>query len=71
MCCCCAIEPTSAMELSSADQAMSDYIKEKRETRTLGGVHPSDSSIALTTHQPMYPPGRIIHVVRHHPTKDE
>ncbi|KAF2901647.1 hypothetical protein ILUMI_04542, partial [Ignelater luminosus] len=71
MCCCCAIEPTSATELSTADQAMSDYIKEKRETRTVGGVHPSDSSIALTTHQPMYPPGRIIHVVRHHPTKDE
>ena len=29
--------------------------------------HPSDASIALTVHQPLYPPGRILHVVRHHP----
>ncbi|KAK4878368.1 hypothetical protein RN001_010874 [Aquatica leii] len=71
MCCCCSIEPTSATELSTADQAMADYIQEKQQTRTVGGVHPSDSSIALTTHLPMYPPGRIIHIVRHHPTKDE
>ncbi|KAF5293080.1 hypothetical protein FQR65_LT11072 [Abscondita terminalis] len=71
MCCCCSIEPTSATELSTADQAMADYIHEKKQTRTVGGVHPSDSTIALTTHLPMYPPGRIVHIVRHHPTKDE
>ncbi|KAG0416425.1 hypothetical protein HPB47_006439, partial [Ixodes persulcatus] len=29
--------------------------------------HPSDSTIALTAHQPLYPPGRIIHIVRNHP----
>uniref|UniRef100_A0A1Y1KXQ5 Diacylglycerol lipase-alpha n=1 Tax=Photinus pyralis TaxID=7054 RepID=A0A1Y1KXQ5_PHOPY len=71
MCCCCAIEPTSATELSTADQVMADYIQEKQQTRTTGGVHPSDSTIALTRHPPMYPPGRVIHIVRHHPTKDE
>ena len=32
-------------------------------------AHPSDSSIALTVHQPLFPPGRILHVVRHHPQK--
>lgn len=29
--------------------------------------HPSDATIALTAHQPLYPPGRIIHIVRNHP----
>ncbi|KAL3227234.1 hypothetical protein MRX96_024201 [Rhipicephalus microplus] len=32
--------------------------------------HPSDATIALTAHQPLYPPGRIIHIVRNHP-KDQ
>ncbi|KAG1699836.1 Sn1-specific diacylglycerol lipase alpha [Nymphon striatum] len=32
-------------------------------------THPSDSSIALTVHQPLYPPGRIIHIVRNHPVQ--
>ncbi|CAL4059419.1 unnamed protein product, partial [Meganyctiphanes norvegica] len=32
-------------------------------------AHPFDSSIALTVHQPMFPPGRILHIVRHHPAK--
>ncbi|KAG8226388.1 hypothetical protein J437_LFUL011925 [Ladona fulva] len=34
-------------------------------------AHPTDSSIALTVHQPLYPPGQIIHIVRHHPKKGE
>ncbi|KFM77720.1 Sn1-specific diacylglycerol lipase alpha, partial [Stegodyphus mimosarum] len=34
-------------------------------------THPSDSSIALTVHQPLYPPGKIIHIVRNHPKKEE
>ncbi|GAB6029644.1 hypothetical protein CHUAL_005379 [Chamberlinius hualienensis] len=33
--------------------------------------HPSDSNIALTVHQPLYPPGKIIHIVRHHPNTSE
>jgi len=30
-------------------------------------VHPMDCSVNLSVHQPLYPPGRIIHIVRHHP----
>ncbi|XP_074594649.1 inactivation no afterpotential E isoform X2 [Brevipalpus obovatus] len=33
--------------------------------------HPEDSSIALTVHQPLYPPGKIIHIVRNHPPDRE
>ena len=32
-------------------------------------AHPSDEQIGLTAHKPMYPPGRIILVVRNHPQK--
>jgi len=32
-------------------------------------VHPMDCSVNLSVHQPLYPPGRIIHIVRHHPKK--
>lgn len=28
---------------------------------------PSETNISLSTHQPLYPPGRIIHIVRQHP----
>ncbi len=34
-------------------------------------AHPNDDSIALTVHPPLYPPGRIIHLVRNHPKKSE
>ncbi|XP_021355357.1 sn1-specific diacylglycerol lipase alpha-like isoform X2 [Mizuhopecten yessoensis] len=30
-------------------------------------AHPLDSQIGLSTHRPLYPPGKIIHVVRSHP----
>lgn len=36
------------------------------ETKELS-ANPQDSSIALTVHQPLYPPGKIIHIVRNHP----
>ncbi|GLH08390.1 Uncharacterized protein GBIM_13628 [Gryllus bimaculatus] len=68
VCCGCAPLPTSVAELQASD--VSDYQKEKEGARELS-MHPSDSSIALTMHQPLYPPGRIIHIVRHHPTKGE
>ena len=32
--------------------------------------HPTDSQIALTSHAPLYPPGKIIHVVRSHPPEE-
>ena len=30
-------------------------------------THPMDSRVGLTTHTPLFPPGKIIHVVRSHP----
>lgn len=44
---------------------------QERGTARSTSAHPTDSSIALTLHQPLYPPGRIIHIVRHHPKPDE
>ncbi len=31
-------------------------------------VNPLDSSVGLSVHQPLFPPGRIIHLVRHYPS---
>lgn len=71
VCCCgCAPMPTSAVELSADDSNIVEYQKEKDIAREVA-YHPNDSSIALTVHQPLYPPGRIIHVVRHHPKRGE
>ena len=70
VCCGCASLPTSAAELKAEDSQMTEYLKAKEVAREVA-FHPSDSSIALTLHQPLYPPGRIIHIVRHHPTKGE
>ncbi|XP_063923643.1 diacylglycerol lipase-alpha-like isoform X2 [Zophobas morio] len=67
--CCGCSQPTSAVELSTGESDVGEYMRSRRHARD--GLHPSDSSIALTSHQPLYPPGRIIHVVRHHPTRGE
>lgn len=32
-------------------------------------THPSDLTIALSASTPLYPPGRIIHVVHNHPAE--
>ncbi|XP_015928278.1 diacylglycerol lipase-alpha isoform X2 [Parasteatoda tepidariorum] len=56
--CCCPEEPKFSEEAS---------ISAARDVST----HPSDASIALTVHQPLYPPGKIIHIVRNHPKKEE
>ncbi|XP_014475322.1 PREDICTED: sn1-specific diacylglycerol lipase alpha isoform X5 [Dinoponera quadriceps] len=69
MCCGCGSTPTSAANLE-AGGCISEYQRDKDQARAQTVV-PSDSSIALTLHRPLYPPGRIIHVVRHHPNKDE
>jgi hypothetical protein len=29
-------------------------------------IHPWDSTVNLSVHQPLYPPGRIVHLVRHY-----
>ncbi|KAL5274913.1 DAGLA family protein [Megaselia abdita] len=69
ICCCCGPEPTSVVEMSSKDVHINQYKEQKKTARTTS-THPTDSSIALTLHQPLYPPGRIIHIVRHHPKPD-
>lgn len=68
--CCGCSQPTSAVEMSTGETEVCEYMRSKENARCLG-VHPSDSTIALTSHQPLYPPGRIIHVVRHHPTSGQ
>uniref|UniRef100_A0A1B6DW35 Diacylglycerol lipase-alpha n=1 Tax=Clastoptera arizonana TaxID=38151 RepID=A0A1B6DW35_9HEMI len=70
MCCGASVMPTSAVELKADSSTMIEYQREKDCARAMP-VHPSDSAIALTLHQPLYPPGSIIHVVRHHPTRTE
>ncbi|CAL7951515.1 unnamed protein product [Xylocopa violacea] len=69
MCCGCGSTPTSAANLE-AGGCISEYQRDKDLARSQTVV-PSDSCIALTLHRPLYPPGRIIHVVRHHPNKGE
>ncbi|XP_043499508.1 diacylglycerol lipase-alpha isoform X4 [Polistes fuscatus] len=69
MCCGCSSTPTSAANME-AGGCISEYQRDKDLARSQAIV-PTDSSIALTLHRPLFPPGRIIHVVRHHPNKGE
>ncbi|XP_059617635.1 diacylglycerol lipase-alpha isoform X3 [Phlebotomus argentipes] len=69
-CCGCGPEPTSVSQMSSRDDNINAYEEQRTSARNTS-AHPNDSSIALTLHRPMYPPGKIIHIVRHHPTPDE
>ncbi|KAH8272951.1 hypothetical protein KR026_000370 [Drosophila bipectinata] len=70
ICCGCGPEPTSVVHMSGQDTHINQY-QEERGTARSTSAHPTDSSIALTLHQPLYPPGRIIHIVRHHPKAEE
>ncbi|XP_054728869.1 uncharacterized protein LOC129237915 isoform X1 [Anastrepha obliqua] len=70
ICCGCGPEPTSVVEMSGKDTHINQY-QEQRDSARATSAHPTDSSIALTLHQPLYPPGRIIHIVRHHPKPEE
>ncbi|XP_050074233.1 diacylglycerol lipase-alpha [Anopheles maculipalpis] len=70
ICCCCGPEPTSVMMMSTKDSNIQRY-KQERNSARQSTVHPNDNSIALTLHHPLYPPGRIIHIVRHHPVQEE
>ncbi|XP_048514816.1 diacylglycerol lipase-alpha isoform X4 [Athalia rosae] len=69
MCCGCGSTPTSAANLE-AGGCISEYQRDKDQARSEAAI-PSGSRIPLTLHGPLYPPGRIIHVVRHHPNKSE
>ncbi|XP_050083818.1 diacylglycerol lipase-alpha isoform X2 [Anopheles aquasalis] len=70
ICCCCGPEPTSVMMMSTEDSNVQRY-KQDRNSARQSTVHPNDNSIALTLHHPLYPPGRIIHIVRHHPVQED
>ncbi|XP_023245102.1 sn1-specific diacylglycerol lipase alpha [Copidosoma floridanum] len=69
MCCGCGAMPTSAANLE-AEGSISEYQREKDLARSEAIVS-TESCTALTLHRPLYLPGRIIHVVRHHPNKGE
>ena len=47
------------------------YEEVKADVERDATAHPSDQEIGLTAHKPMYPPGRIILVVRNHPSRDK
>ncbi|XP_055605108.1 diacylglycerol lipase-alpha [Uranotaenia lowii] len=70
ICCCCGPEPTSVTVMSTKDENVQRYEQDRNSARQ-STVHPNDNSIALTLHHPLYPPGRIIHIVRHHPSQEE
>ncbi|XP_065081564.1 diacylglycerol lipase-alpha isoform X2 [Ochlerotatus camptorhynchus] len=70
ICCCCGPEPTSVTMMSTKEEHVIRYEQDRTSARQ-STVHPNDNSIALTLHHPLYPPGRIIHIVRHHPSQDE
>ncbi|XP_070577042.1 diacylglycerol lipase-alpha-like [Ptychodera flava] len=59
--CCCKIRDVN-MQPSTGTEDFSPS-----PTRVDVAAHPSDLSIMLSTHVPLYPPGKIIHVVRNHP----
>jgi len=70
MLCCRKDDSSSADEMTSHRTVeMDDLMKQEKESRYF--LHPGDSQIALSTHIPLYPPGRIIHVVRSHPKKSK
>ncbi|KAJ8985200.1 hypothetical protein NQ317_018229 [Molorchus minor] len=52
--CCGCSQPTSAVEMSTGEKDVTEYMRSKENARHTG-IHPSDSSIALTTHQPPLP----------------
>ncbi|XP_015785894.1 sn1-specific diacylglycerol lipase alpha isoform X2 [Tetranychus urticae] len=77
--CCCTIDPeTDSLNSKESDiefGSKQESLKLDTLSITAGekelSAHPDDSSIALTVHQPLYPPGKIIHIVRNHPKKKE
>lgn len=70
ICCCCGAEPASVVKMSEQDSYVNAYNDKKEQSRH-STVHPNDKSIALSLHHPLYPPGRIVHIVRHHTTQNE
>lgn len=55
----------SSEAIVAADSSAVSLTSHNRNEKELS-AHPNDASIALTVHQPLYPPGQIIHIVRSH-----
>ena len=62
MLCCCKDDGESLSEHLMETNALMKHEKDSNYF-----PHPSDSQIALTSHTALFPPGKIIHVVRNHP----
>src|SRR6218665_846091 len=60
---CCCKEKHKNQPCTSTIQ-MSQLMKQEKESRNF--FHPADAQIALSTHTPLYLPGRILHIVRNH-----
>lgn len=65
MCCC----GDSDAPIDPGMLEIYEQMKAEKDSRNF--LHPSDSQIALTTHTPLYLPGKIIHIVRNHPKGSE
>ena len=63
--CCCPESDDDGIKAMADGLEIDEEMKHDKESRYF--LHPSDSQIALTTHTPLYIPGKIIHVVRNHP----
>lgn len=62
LCCCC---PNSVNSVDVDVESVSDVELSTNEKDLTS--NPNDESVAMTVHQPLYPPGKIIHIVRNHP----
>ncbi len=62
---CCGGGGDDSVEMTDSQIEMHALMKEQKEKQHF--VHPRDSEIALTSHTPLFLPGRIIHVARNHP----
>ncbi|XP_077289187.1 diacylglycerol lipase-alpha-like [Arctopsyche grandis] len=64
--CCCNRQPRSAVALSASGATGLAKYQQAKDVARSGVIHP-ESGGTLTLHRPLLPPGRILHLVRHHP----
>lgn len=73
---CCGQRKDTASKMTnspvvSIEEGAGGVSKDVPSTAGVLTKHPSDTNISLSTHQPLYPPGRIIHIVRQHPKSSD
>ncbi|RWS28188.1 sn1-specific diacylglycerol lipase alpha-like isoform X6, partial [Leptotrombidium deliense] len=59
-CCCPPKETEDIVDTQSVTEVVTNSSKDLSS-------NPNDTSIAMTVHQPLYPPGKVIHIIRNHP----